>query len=285
MKKLLVSMAVTLLFIMPLSTNGTTVPQKVLDRVDRNVVRIIYSWVFHDIYGDSYTWSTQVGGVIIAPDKVLSVFHGALERPRGTYKALIWTGKKEEREWVTLTLIKHDRLKDLVLLQMDEPVLWQPIRLAHDIKWGEDILIAGFSMIPYPKIRFGRLVTRYFPKKDRTDILAMPSYFGDSGGGVFNDNGELVGIMSHSFSFFYKSSRQDPLASYAVALSEIREFLKAKEKKIKTSKEIRNKEFKKEFKDWVASPEIQKFFKEYKKNHPKGYKELIKFLMEQIDKK
>ena len=272
------------LFLTPASMNAVAVSQEVLDNVDRNVVRIVYSWEFRDVFGDSYVWSTQVGGVIIAPDKILSVFHAALERPLGTFRAHIILPNGKAR-WDTLTLIKHDRLKDLILLQMEKPISWQPIKLGEGIEWGDDMLIAGFSMIPYPKIRLGRFTTKYFPKKDRTDIFVEPSFFGDSGGGIFNMNGELVGIVSHSFSFTHKNMRQDPLCSYGIPLNKIKEFLSAKEKKIKTVRNIKNKQFKKEFMEWLSSEKIQLFFKQYKKDHPNGYKELIKFLKEQVRNK
>lgn len=281
MKKLLATIAVILLMVSPVAINATTVPQDTLDHIDRNVVRIVYSWDFNDVYGDSYTWSTQVGGVIIASDKILSVFHAALERPHGTFRAHIVYPNGNGR-WDTLTLIKHDRLKDLILLQMDKPVSWQPIKLAEGIEWGEDILIAGFSMIPYPKIRLGRLITKYFPKKDRTDIFVEPSFFGDSGGFIGNVDGELVGIISHSFSFTHKNIRQDPLCSYGIPLYKVKEFLSAKQRRFKTVKNIKQKQFKKEFMEWLSSREIKLFFKHYKEDHPKGYKELIKFLREQI---
>ena len=121
--------------------------------------------------------------------------------------------------------IKLNQKLDLALVRVDDPVPQHPnVVLADELpNIGEDVLIMGHPDGMAFTFQKG-MVSAYrdgIPGKDGLFMqLQAPIYNGDSGGGVFNERGELVGIVS-SF-----EGTAIPTMGFAVSLSTIRSFIR-----------------------------------------------------------
>ena|ERR1035437_2833241 len=73
-------------------------------------------------------------------------------------------------------------------------------------------VVAGYRVSLYPVDKSGPFLQ-----------LSAPVFFGNSGGGVFNDDGELVGIVSFMMSA--------PLTNFAIPVVSIRNFIREAHKK------------------------------------------------------
>jgi hypothetical protein len=134
-------------------------------------------------------------------------------KPDGEFSIIITDG--EESRNLGAEIIKVNAEKDLLLLRLSEPLPWKTTSLASKFKWGEKIYFGGYSAMPLPRIRIG------FATGNNKGIYLHPIYFGDSGGGVFNDKQRLLGIIYLT----YTVSEIPLLVGYAIPLEDIREFL------------------------------------------------------------
>lgn len=193
----------------PASINKTT-----LAHIKQNLVRIFYIWEYVDIYGEKVESSTWGSGVLFNRQYVITCYHLGEERPLGKFKvALVFEG----RLWFECaTVERFNATEDLLLLKLENPVEWKTVRLASKITYGEEIYFGGYTPFPVPRVRMQRLATH------KLGIYLHPIFYGDSGGGVFNANGELIGIIY----LIYKTDGTFTLVGYAIPLEKLRAFLK-----------------------------------------------------------
>ena len=152
-------------------------------------------------------------GVVLKQEYVLSCYHIIRGKPVGELRILITNGKESRN--LGATIVKTDPERDLLLLKLDEPVPWETAKLAKKIEWGEKMYFGGYSALPLPLIRIGNVTT------NSKGIYVHPIYYGDSGGGVFNETEQLIGIMY----LLYEVYSVPTLAGYAIPLNKIKEFL------------------------------------------------------------
>lgn len=173
--------------------------------VHQSLARVIYT---------SSTTESIGSGVVINGKYVLSCFHLIKDKPGGKFSIIV--GTSEMAVNIGADVIKVDSDKDLMLLKLSETIPWETTHLADEIKWGELMYYGGYSVLPLPKIRIGVITTRF-----DLGIYLHPIYFADSGGGVFNANQELIGIIYKT----YVINGIPSLIGYAVPLDDIREFI------------------------------------------------------------
>lgn len=113
---------------------------------------------------------------------------------------------------------------DLALLELynDRPNRF-PVRLARKVHIGDEIFAIGHPFRERFSYSFGQVTLfkkrgcyRFSARCVKVDAALNP---GNSGGGVFNIKGELIGIVSHG-----KQGEQS--GGYAISLYDIKRFLK-----------------------------------------------------------
>ena len=89
---------------------------------------------------------------------------------------------------------------DLAIIKTDQPVPW--VSIAAEVTEGESVSLAGY---PHSSLQLRFQESQYTERTDRGTTLELPngrpmalfkvrSFNGQSGGGVFNQSGELVGV-------------------------------------------------------------------------------------------
>lgn len=119
-----------------------------------------------------------------------------------------------KRKFSSGKVIAVNEKTDLALIHTKEFLLHNFAKFANNITKGENVHIVGHTssylysytkgVVSYEKRFIKNDIDKYFPV---VQVMATSIYFGNSGGGLFNDKGELMGICilfspQESISFF-----------------------------------------------------------------------------------
>lgn len=138
-------------------------------------------------------------GVFLSPTQVLTAAHCLQNGIANLYvqSYLGWTAYAVERQqW-------HPEV-DLAVLGLDRPLNHvRPVRLQWEVRLGEGITTIGAPRGNRFTMSWGRIskIERlsfddgWGWVKHQTVLTDAPAYLGSSGGPVFNDEGELIGIV------------------------------------------------------------------------------------------
>jgi S1-C subfamily serine protease len=163
-------------------------------------------------------------GVWVAKNKILTAHHCVTDEGDFFFYRL-----KSDKKFIPrlASLIKEDKANDLALLiTLDEEVL-HPIAKVGDDGWtGQHVHVVG-----HPNMLLWSYTQGYIssPRKniniETEEIqsffqISAPIWKGNSGGGAFDDNGNLIGISSWIMT-------DAPLTSFFVHQDPIREILKS----------------------------------------------------------
>lgn len=175
---------------------------------------IVYEYGYTNAFGQEIRGYARTDGIYLGGNKILGVYHIGDDKPAGG-KFFTWLLYDNESKKVELNVVKFKPEDDLVLFKFEGPApSIKPICLARDFTVGERIMIVGHSGMPNP--RYG--ILEY---KEGDGIMFFPGYYGDSGGGIFNMNSELLGLISTTW-----NSKMSMTIGLAVPLEKIKEFLK-----------------------------------------------------------
>jgi len=188
----------------------------VYNHIDRNVVRVFYPYALEDIYGERHNGLAMCSGVIVSRNLILTVAHIATQKPMGEFYVHIRKGRQVHK--VQAVIERHDTRKDLLLLRLEKPIDWTPVHLADLYEVGEHIIFCGCNVGRLTKFRHYRISINNY------GILLHPVYYGDSGGGVFNTRGELVGIIQRLVLVERGAHTMSSLVGYAMPVDKIRKF-------------------------------------------------------------
>jgi len=191
-----------------------------INNAAKAIVMITYEMKQVDTFGETYSDINRTGGVIISQNKVLTVAHLFDGIPANGVITITFS---DNRTKITdVKVVKFDRKLDLVLLSIPAiPEGTQPIEFAAQLpELGDDIFIIGFPSISLPVLRFAKYVDS--PK----GIFIFPAYYGDSGGGIFNSKGQLIGIMQSVMIVTTAETKQITYFGYGTPIDKIKEFLK-----------------------------------------------------------
>jgi len=184
-----------------------------------NTVRIIYSQDYKNIFGEDEQSAQGGSGILIGNDLVITCYHVLVGMPVSTIKIMKQDGKAIESR-TDCKILKFDKEHDLLLIKVNPPFRGDPIKVAaYEPNTGEDIIFAGHNALQLPRMRFAKMLVS--PK----GIMLFPVYFGDSGGGVFNYNGELIGIVSVITQVQESHALHNTFIGYAIPLDILRGFL------------------------------------------------------------
>lgn len=131
-----------------------------------------------------------------------------------------------------MKVMKTDGKKDLALLMglSREKTNGPGANLAeYSPNIGDTVWVIGTPLSTKATVTKGIISNFIWEKSSKrlTYRFTAPVFFGNSGGGVFNEKGELIGV-SDSITYFRLnmfSVMLVPGANYAVALEEIKKFL------------------------------------------------------------
>ncbi len=177
---------------------------------------VFYLIEYYNAFGLKQTGHKRACGIYLGDNLILGVYHLGNDVPIGGQFAIRLPFGDEMRD-IELIPLKVAPVHDLALFcfEGDAPSL-EPIILADKFTIGEDIMIVGHSGMPNP--RFNKLM--YKENGNGGAILFEPGNFGDSGGGIFNMEAELLGIISATW-----DQKMSQTVGYAVPLETIRKFL------------------------------------------------------------
>ena len=209
--------------ILPNLTNTNSLAQTRDDMYAHSImatVKIIYTVRSTDIYGDTMEESNIGSGVLICPNQVITCYHLFADCIPGKIKIYIMLiGKTLMRDDVTIR--KYSKKDDLALLIINPPVEdISPIPIAAlTPQLGTDVRFVGHTILPVTRLRFSKF------SESLKGIMISPVFFGDSGGGVFNTKGELIGIIYTTYRIDFNNDHQYTLIGYALPIDRITEFL------------------------------------------------------------
>ena len=184
--------------------------------VSRATGKVIYAINDVDILGLQYGRSPYASCVFFEKNRCLTNAHLFMEKPKGEITIQIWHQNKVKHYKAVIDY--WDGKVDLVILKTKKEVPIKPVKLARNCIVGEDVMYGGHGNFPFPKVRFGKL--NYHPQRG---FYANDIFYGDSGSGIFNMEGELLGIFFGIYTL--KAGSQESFRGYAIPLEIIRQFL------------------------------------------------------------
>jgi len=182
-----------------------------------NTVRIYYLSPYQTIYGTRGEDIITGSGVIVTGGQVLTCYHILDKFPAGKIRIVQFNENgSDKREGEQVQIVSYSEAVDLLLLKVDPPFNTECIKLASvRPEIGSEVIITGHTNLGVTRLRLYRYL------EGPRGIMVTPVYAGDSGGGVFNANGELIGIIQMCMIL----ERQATLYGYAIPLDILREFL------------------------------------------------------------
>lgn len=186
--------------------------------VNKNLGRIIFTYTYTDSVGNIEQKSSLGSCVLInvnGVNKIVTCYHIISNKPSG--KILVYFNGNDRAYSPAVEIEVYSKQYDLLILSVVGDIPWDGVKIASDMEWGEKIYFGGYSSLPLPKIRIGFMVFHV-----AEGIYIDPVYFGDSGGGVFNEDGELLGIIHKTFELNHIPT----LVGYAIPYGAILQTLK-----------------------------------------------------------
>jgi S1-C subfamily serine protease len=195
--------------------------EAILGNIMQCVVRIEYQFIYRTVYGEKESDTSYGSGTLISANEILTCYHVFDETPVGVVSVYIFDSPNvcETRRGTQVQLIKWDKDNDLALLQITPSVNIKPIAMATELpRLGDDISLMGYPGCRINPLRFYRF------SYNVNGIMLFPIYNGDSGGGVFNSRGELIGLIKMVL-VIKEPAFQVTFFGYAIPLNLIKEFL------------------------------------------------------------
>lgn len=154
------------------------------------------------------TNSEMATGIVIQPGVVLACGH-----------AIEWRSPIMVNG-ICAKVVKVDTELDIMLLSVKTPKV-RPIKLATSVKIDEPVFYVGNPLKHAHLIAHGHII-------DITNghlYSDIPCSYGASGSGVYNDNGELVGIVTAMENLGAEGSNVPAPFTIAVPMGKVRSFL------------------------------------------------------------
>jgi S1-C subfamily serine protease len=179
-----------------------------------------YGTIGEDMVGGS--------GILLKDGLILSCYHVLDGYQAGHIKIMRFTKESTEiREGNQISIVAFDQAQDLLLLQTNPSFSGSYSEVAQvRPPTGAEIIITGHTQLRVTNFRL------YHYIEGSLGILVTPVFFGDSGGGVFNHQGELLGIIKMVL-VINGPVQTNTLYGYAIPLHIIQEFLNGRPHNLK----------------------------------------------------
>lgn len=173
---------------------------------------------------------TNVGfgtGVAISPDLVLTNNHvcdmAANKRAPGTFFRLALKSP-EHTSYLYAKVHRKSSLADLCLLKVvSQGKKLTPVKIAKEpVKFGDQIFVVGNPLGIFGSVAEGRVGSYAEVLGSEARLISAPIYPGNSGSGVFNDKGELSGLV---FAGLFGNYQSPTSIGWMIVHKEIVKFL------------------------------------------------------------
>ena len=193
----------------------------------QNGVMVVYTYRFEDMLGVFHFRKGYCAGALYEGNKIVTACHIIHGSPKtyGNIKIQLWNEKTRKYDILAdprAKILKFDIKKDLLLLEIKKGVAWETFKIAESLIMGEDLIFFGLNSFGMPRIRYIRAM---IDEARMNMILVEPIFWGDSGGPVCNNKGEIVAFITKIYSAFYNYQVYNPMLGGAIPLSELKEFL------------------------------------------------------------
>jgi hypothetical protein len=203
-----------------LFSNLAAQDRPIFDQVMQSIVQIKYRAEWKDIFGQDNFQEQRGTGILLGSNEVLTCYHVLSEMPVGKIQIVAFLRPKTEiRDNVYIK--KVDSKRDLLLLGF-----WPSLTIVYPIvlgkaepMLGDDIFFIGLTSVRFPTLRFTKYMIGIM------GVMVFPAYLGDSGGGVFNMQGELIGILTNMMTIRSDNIIQNTYLGFAVSLKILQDFL------------------------------------------------------------
>ena len=165
---------------------------------------------------------TYCAGVWVENNLMLTAAHCVNTPNNSQVKIINYEENLNPQKYFDGKVIKIDKSKDLAMIECSEGI-HSVSKISKDKdKVGTKLHIIGHTKgLNWSYIDGWISAYRFMKAKNSSRIFTQvtaPIYYGDSGGGVFNEKGELIGITSFIYTI--------PNVAFAVTLDDIESFLK-----------------------------------------------------------
>lgn len=141
---------------------------------------------------DTHLYLGHGSGVYVSPTHILTANHV----PQGcsSWGGTLW----DDNNKVPLTFIKGNEIADLALMSSNGATPNQPFsKVGVEPKLGDSLYVVGFPSTFRVKIITKGIVSFYYQENGEVRYVTDAAItFGDSGGGAFDESGNLIGIVS-----------------------------------------------------------------------------------------
>lgn len=191
-----------------------------------NTVRIHHISPYTTQYGTTGDDQIMGSGIVLDNGLILSCYHIFDDYAAGQIRIYRFkVSATEVRQGDQVSIVAFDKEHDLLLLQVTPPFSEPSVKVAvMEPIIGDDTIITGHTSLRVTRLRLYRYL------EGPEGIMVTPVFRGDSGGGVFNQDGELVGIIQRILAI-RNPILQDTLYGYAANLDTIKEFLNDRPRK------------------------------------------------------
>ncbi|MFC5648290.1 stalk domain-containing protein [Paenibacillus solisilvae] len=131
----------------------------------------------------------QGSGVIIDKNQILTNFHVMQGASEGN--VVLLNGKTIEIQGI----VGYDEDSDLAVIQTKSPLNVEPVTIGVSARKGEHVVAIG-SPLGLQNTASEGIISNILNDGNQTYQISVPIDHGSSGGGLFNDQGELIGITS-----------------------------------------------------------------------------------------
>ncbi|MBW7457045.1 stalk domain-containing protein [Paenibacillus sepulcri] len=136
------------------------------------------------------TDSAQGSGVIIGPNRIVTNLHVMQEAGKAT--VLLRSGDTFEVEGI----VGYDEKSDLAVIQTTKPLGVEPATIGYGVGKGAHVIAIGSPLGLQNTVSDGIISNLQQADGVQTYQISAPIDHGSSGGGLFDDYGELIGITS-----------------------------------------------------------------------------------------
>ena len=163
-----------------------------------DIAEIANSVLYLEVYDDADNITATASGFIIEDGQTLVTNYHVIE---GAYSITAWTPDGEHSVEIH-DVLAYDETADLAILKCEEDIGVPSLTLGDSdtVNQGDSIYAAGYPLGLAHTLSDGVVSSRYIDEND-VDVIQITAAIssGSSGGALFNEDGEVVGVICASY--------------------------------------------------------------------------------------